>query len=866
MTAVMSGTSGIPLQDDAPVGRGVVLKAIKAMGHTAGLTQRACAMTAHGVAATGRRAGGLLSSSLKRRSHPAREMEKSRTAGPRPGTEQPQSRTTELDSRIGHTVCRPAQVDPSSLLESLQPRASVSTVPNRGETVKTLTLRVSEQESLIADLADARTKAKEARARAGTLEFELASVRCDFRKARNQAEKTEARLSSKLGALQSEKQSLVSALEATQTQGEHAPARAGNLDTESADLREESASAANEHEQRRDAIEPESSARRSEGEAIDVPFEAPEAGSRTAQDDTPSGVTDEHLRVAVFAGAVERLRITKALSDMDLMMKGVAARTRAVKTLGGIPHELSVRALVAQFGQETSAEVRRECIYALTALETRAGLSAIEEALKDEAAPVRLAAVRATYRLAGLEGAPVLVRMLQDEDESVRRRAATCLGWLGHKPLASDLLSCLADNSAAVSRAANRSHSTHREAEARTSTASWLLNHRTNGGREHGEENPLHHRRGSVVTSSSRWDIADRPAAPALSDLAVAQAQVEEARARVKALESDLASVRRELDEARKQVNETQAEPRPQLGALASEKESLVSDLADTRTKAEAAKARAGSMESELASVRHDLQEAHDQVEKTEARLSSELRALQSEKQSLVSVLEAMQAQSELAISRAGNLDTESADSREELASAANENEQRQAAIEQESSARRSEGEATDVPVAAPEAGSQTAPDDIPTGVTDEDLRVAVFAGAVERLRFTKALSDMDLMMKGVAARTRAAKTLRGIPHELSVRALVAQFGRETSAEVRRECICALTAQESRAGLPAVEKALKDDAAPVRLAAVRATYRLAGLEGAPVLARMLQDEDEDIRSRAATCLDWLGHEPLASGL
>jgi HEAT repeat protein len=116
---------------------------------------------------------------------------------------------------------------------------------------------------------------------------------------------------------------------------------------------------------------------------------------------------------------------------------------------------------------------------------------------------------------------------------------------------------------------------------------------------------------------------------------------------------------------------------------------------------------------------------------------------------------------------------------------------------------------------------------------------------------------------ENVATRAAAAKAMESIRHELSVRSLIARFYGDTSADVRRECLCALTALDAAEAIPVSEGALKDEAASVRLAAVRAVYRLVGLEGADALARMLHDEDEDVRRRAATCLGWLGHEPLA---
>jgi len=44
--------------------------------------------------------------------------------------------------------------------------------------------------------------------------------------------------------------------------------------------------------------------------------------------------------------------------------------------------------------------------------------------------------------------------MLSDEDQDVRRRAATCIGWLGREAFAVELLPLLADSSVSVRRAA----------------------------------------------------------------------------------------------------------------------------------------------------------------------------------------------------------------------------------------------------------------------------------------------------------------------------------------------------------------------------------------------------------------------------
>ena len=146
-----------------------------------------------------------------------------------------------------------------------------------------------------------------------------------------------------------------------------------------------------------------------------------------------------------------------------------------------------------------------------------------------------------------------------------------------------------------------------------------------------------------------------------------------------------------------------------------------------------------------------------------------------------------------------------------------------------------------------------------PPGVAPKDVAATAFDGVFDGRIFAGALSG--LANSDADTRALAAKAMGCVRHELSGRALVAQLARETSAGARAECINALTKLEAKEGLPAVENALDDEHAAVRLAAVRGTYRLAGREGASLLVRMLHDPSEDVRRRAATCLGWLDYKP-----
>ncbi len=163
-------------------------------------------------------------------------------------------------------------------------------------------------------------------------------------------------------------------------------------------------------------------------------------------------VTVQEVRDASFASTAARARFEKALSDFA--DRRVAVRAAAATAMGDISHELSVRALSGQLLRESSPQVREKCVVALVALGMKGGLPAVERALADPAASVRLPAVRAVYHLGGAEAARSLPRMLSDENEDVRRRAVTYVGWLDQEDLALKLLLPLNDSSVSVRRAA----------------------------------------------------------------------------------------------------------------------------------------------------------------------------------------------------------------------------------------------------------------------------------------------------------------------------------------------------------------------------------------------------------------------------
>ncbi len=291
------------------------------------------------------------------------------------------------------------------------------------------------------------------KAPAEALRLDLAAARLEVKEARSVAEKAKSELVSKLTALQAQRESLISELDQARSAADDAElrkdalkARVAAQESDLATVREELEEA--HRTKKNTGIETLSS------DVSAVRTEKLQSRLRVAEAEVagPSDVTLEDVRSAVFSNPSERIIFTKALSDIS--SRDPAVRASAVKALADIRHELSVRALVAQMGRETSSHVRQECIKGLTSLGMKEGLPAVMRALMDENALVRLAAVWGLYRLCGTASARGLTHMFSDENEEVRRRAATCLGWLGQEELAVDLLPLLADSSVSVRRAA----------------------------------------------------------------------------------------------------------------------------------------------------------------------------------------------------------------------------------------------------------------------------------------------------------------------------------------------------------------------------------------------------------------------------
>lgn len=174
------------------------------------------------------------------------------------------------------------------------------------------------------------------------------------------------------------------------------------------------------------------------------------ADLNSAHEDVP-GVTPEELRSAEFGNSVENVLFSRFLYEIG--SGDATARCRAARGIGGIRHSLSVKALVAQYNRENVAQVRKECIKALVALDMEEAMEVVKKALEDKAPSVRLAALQGIYRYEGKDSIEYVLAMLDDENALVRCRAATCVGWINDHEYAEHLLPLLDDESSPVRRA-----------------------------------------------------------------------------------------------------------------------------------------------------------------------------------------------------------------------------------------------------------------------------------------------------------------------------------------------------------------------------------------------------------------------------
>ncbi|MHC4085599.1 MAG: HEAT repeat domain-containing protein [Planctomycetota bacterium] len=326
-------------------------------------------------------------------------------------------------------------------------------------------IRTTPEASALESMGEQETgRKKAAQTLIASLESKLAVTQRELKKNQSNAEKTESKLTSRLGELKAEKESLISDLKQMKSGVDEASImenvvkkRITALETHLAETKrqlkkyrkEKKVKAVSIEQEIEPAMEP--TVARSDDELNVKTEEQPSQGAVDAEMPSPVAVMDEEAKAGVFLNATDKIIFTRALSDFT--SQDATVRADAAKTMACVRNELSVNALVTQMACESSAQVRQECIKALGTLEMEEALPTIERALADEAGSVRLAAVWGLYHLAGTKSAPALIRMLTDKNEEVRRRAATCIGWLDQEELAVKLLPLLNDNSVSVRRA-----------------------------------------------------------------------------------------------------------------------------------------------------------------------------------------------------------------------------------------------------------------------------------------------------------------------------------------------------------------------------------------------------------------------------
>jgi len=328
-------------------------------------------------------------------------------------------------------------------------------------------------------------------------------------------------------------------------------------------------------------------------------------------------------------------------------------------------------------------------------------------------------------------------------------------------------------------------------------------------------------------------------------------------------MESDLAEASRELEHVRSEAEKAQSQLASQLAALQEDKKSLISDLEKVRYEADEARTRESVMRARLTALESDMV-----LEKTRAE-AEEAKVLEDAMKERVDAIESELAEAREELKKAHSEEKEEAHAEQiaKIEAKAAEKDAKSQFSSDVSSVRtepetvlsnRGQEKVTAVPAEKKVISSMESTTDrsdeevnvgikrqefrplsievelpIPADITPEQVRTADFASAAERIIFTRAL--FDITSQDTAARTDAARAMAGVRHELSVKALVTQMAHEPSAQVRQECIKALTKLEMKEGLSVVERALTDRAASVRLAAVR----------------------------AVTCIGWLGQEALA---
>ena len=273
------------------------------------------------------------------------------------------------------------------------------------------------------------------------LQSELTTVRRELSATCAYAEKTQYQLGSKLAKLEAERETLQADLDKAQSE-------ANEMLTQKEELKKQAESLTVQFESVQHESGKLASVRAAQENAPVGRTTELYSGPATSDQPGVSRVTQQQINSAVFRKPADKIIFAKAFSD--IASRNTAVRASTARAIGRIEHELSVKVLAELILREPSSQVRQECVKALTSLNMKEGIPAVKRALTDFDASVRLAALWGMYRLAGPNCADAMVDMFSDTDQGVRRRAVTCVGWLGKQDLAVKMVPLLTDASVAV--------------------------------------------------------------------------------------------------------------------------------------------------------------------------------------------------------------------------------------------------------------------------------------------------------------------------------------------------------------------------------------------------------------------------------
>jgi len=166
----------------------------------------------------------------------------------------------------------------------------------------------------------------------------------------------------------------------------------------------------------------------------------------------PEGRYAEYVRQAESMREHDAALFLESLREVQTGDENAAAA--AAHGLGRLSHSSSVDLLreLAKIGPE---KVRVEAVDALARISGESILPLLTEVYaSDKSHRVRLAAVRAHYQVGRGKDMDFILKAIDDEAPTVRRRATTCLGWLRNSETVPGLTKALTDSDPSVRRAA----------------------------------------------------------------------------------------------------------------------------------------------------------------------------------------------------------------------------------------------------------------------------------------------------------------------------------------------------------------------------------------------------------------------------